>query len=61
VKEISSINIIEVPSGMEEIAIDTRETYVNYFRNECLLYTILFTFLHFLHSLLCGALDYWVI
>ena len=31
-KQISVINFIEVPDGMEEIAFEVRETYVDYFR-----------------------------
>lgn len=33
-KEISIINIIEVPIGMEENAIEAREVYVDYFRKQ---------------------------
>ncbi len=33
-KEISIINIIDVPDGMEEKAIEAREIYVDYFRKQ---------------------------
>ena len=33
-KEISIINIIEVPEGMHEQAIEVREIYVEYFRKQ---------------------------
>ena len=33
-KEISIINIIEVPNGMEEKAVEAREIYVDYFRKQ---------------------------
>jgi heme-degrading monooxygenase HmoA len=33
-KQVSVINFIEVPEGMEEIAIEVREAYVDYFRKQ---------------------------
>lgn len=33
-KQISVINFIEVPEGMEDTAIKVREEYVNYFRKQ---------------------------
>lgn len=33
-KQISVINFIEVPAGMEEIAVEVREAYVDYFRKK---------------------------
>ena len=33
-KEISIINLIDVPSGMEEKAVEAREVYVDYFRKQ---------------------------
>jgi len=33
-KQISVINFIEVPEGMEETALEVRNTYVDYFRKQ---------------------------
>lgn len=33
-KQISVINFIQVPDGMEEIAIETRNAYVDYFQKQ---------------------------
>lgn len=33
-KEICVINLIDVPSGMEDKAVETREIYVGYFRKQ---------------------------